>query len=566
MTTRLRRLAALLLALTLTLSATAFAAEDQRTAQRREDLDVLYSTLTEKHPDLFHRTPESAFLQKKAEIEAGLPEMDDLTFAFALQSLVSLAGDSHTTLSLSLSETHLYPVALSQLAEGWVLTALPASEKACIGWTVERVNGMSMTTVEERLADVYSYDNMVRLRRQVQQGFAAAELLRYVGITEDMGPLAIEAAGPGGERRTITLPLLPEEQEQWPEMARLTPQGTPATAFQRRAYFSLDLGDAYYIQYNTCQEDPELPMEQFAAQVERDLGAKRYGKVLIDLRNNGGGSDGVLVPILMLLAPKIRAGETEVWGLVGESTFSSALINAAEIRELGGFLAGTPTGGSVDHFGSVSTFTLPNSGIRGQYSNKYLELGGLLESAAGIGVAPLQPDLYLPETTADRLAGRDTVVEAVLAQKVPYIPEIEGKRPLSRGRFVGMLREALGAGAESWDSGFEDLFPLSWFVPDVAWAEENGVVSGTGAGCFAPLRTITCQEAAVLVERALAAAGRTLPAVQEGPAPEGATAYAAEAVAAAFRQGLLPEGVSPQAELCRADGEAILARLSDALK
>lgn len=566
MTTRLRRLAALLLALTLTLSATAFAAEDQRTAQRREDLDVLYSTLTEKHPDLFHRTPESAFLQKKAEIEAGLPEMDDLTFAFALQSLVSLAGDSHTTLSLSLSETHLYPVALSQLAEGWVLTALPASEKACIGWTVERVNGMSMTTVEERLADVYSYDNMVRLRRQVQQGFAAAELLRYVGITEDMGPLAIEAAGPGGERRTITLPLLPEEQEQWPEMARLTPQGTPATAFQRRAYFSLDLGDAYYIQYNTCQEDPELPMEQFAAQVERDLGAKRYGKVLIDLRNNGGGSDGVLVPILMLLAPKIRAGETEVWGLVGESTFSSALINAAEIRELGGFLAGTPTGGSVDHFGSVSTFTLPNSGIRGQYSNKYLELGGLLESAAGIGVAPLQPDLYLPETTADRLAGRDTVVEAVLAQKVPYIPEIEGKRPLSRGRFVGMLREALGAGAESWDSGFEDLFPLSWFVPDVVWAEENGVVSGTGAGGFAPLRTITCQEAAVLVERALAAAGRTLPAVQEGPAPEGATAYAAEAVAAAFRQGLLPEGVSPQAELCRADGEAILARLSDALK
>ncbi len=566
MTTRLRRLAALLLALTLTLSATAFAAEDQRTAQRREDLDVLYSTLTEKHPDLFHRTPESAFLQKKAEIEAGLPEMDDLTFAFALQSLVSLAGDSHTTLSLSLSETHLYPVALSQLAEGWVLTALPASEKACIGWTVERVNGMSMTTVEERLADVYSYDNMVRLRRQVQQGFAAAELLRYVGITEDMGPLAIEAAGPGGERRTITLPLLPEEQEQWPEMARLTPQGTPATAFQRRAYFSLDLGDAYYIQYNTCQEDPELPMEQFAAQVERDLGAKRYGKVLIDLRNNGGGSDGVLVPILMLLAPKIRAGETEVWGLVGESTFSSALINAAEIRELGGFLAGTPTGGSVDHFGSVSTFTLPNSGIRGQYSNKYLELGGLLESAAGIGVAPLQPDLYLPETTADRLAGRDTVVEAVLAQKVPYIPEIEGKRPLSRGRFVGMLREALGAGAESWDSGFEDLFPLSWFVPDVVWAEENGVVSGTGAGCFAPLRTITCQEAAVLVERALAAAGRTLPAVQEGPAPEGATAYAAEAVAAAFRQGLLLEGVSPQAELCRADGEAILARLSDALK
>lgn len=561
MTTTLRRMGCLLLSLALLLSLTAYAAEEDAAAQRQEDLDVLYSTLTEHHPDLFHRTPESEFLQKKAEIEADLAQMDDLTFAFALQSLVSLAGDSHTTLSLKLSDAHLYPVALEYLAEGWVLTTLPSAERDCLGWTVERVNGLSMTTVEERLAGIYSCDNPVRLRRQVQQGFAAAELLSYVGITEDMGPLTIQAAGPKGEQKTLTLPVLPADREEWPELASLTPRETPATAFQRRAYFSLDLGDAYYIQYNTCREDPELPMAQFAAQVERDLDTGRYSKVLLDLRYNGGGSDGVLVPILMLLAPRIRSGHLEVWGLIGESTFSSALINAAEIREMGGLLSGTPTGGSVDHFGSVSTFTLPHSGLSGQYSNKYLELGGLLESAAGLGVVPLQPDWNLPETTEDRLAGRDTVVEALLSRRSPFSPTAEGERPLSRGRFVGLLRQAAGVQAEGWETSFADLFPLSWFVPDIAWAEESGLISGTAAGTFAPLRTITWQEAAVLAERYLTRTGRTLPGLRTTPAPAGAAPWAAEALETAWRQGLLPEDALPAGTLRRADGERLAALL-----
>lgn len=35
----------------------------------------------------------------------------------------------------------------------------------------------------------------------------------------------------------------------------------------------------------------------------------------------------------------VRSGAVEVWGLVGEATFSSAAINAMEIREMGGYLA-----------------------------------------------------------------------------------------------------------------------------------------------------------------------------------------------------------------------------------
>lgn len=42
--------------------------------------------------------------------------------------------------------------------------------------------------------------------------------------------------------------------------------------------------------------------------MEAELEAGDYRQVLLDLRNNGGGSDGVLVPILMLVPGLVEEG------------------------------------------------------------------------------------------------------------------------------------------------------------------------------------------------------------------------------------------------------------------
>lgn len=86
-------------------------------------------------------------------------------------------------------------------------------------------------------------------------------------------------------------------------------------------------------------EDPKQPMDGFAAQVEAELEAGDYRQVLLDLRNNGGGSDGVLVPIILLVPGLVEEG-VKVYGLVGEATYSSAIINAVELVDAGGVLAG----------------------------------------------------------------------------------------------------------------------------------------------------------------------------------------------------------------------------------
>ena len=107
----------------------------------------------------------------------------------------------------------------------------------------------------------------------------------------------------------------------------------------------------------------------------------------------------------------------------------------------------------MDHFGSVSGFSLPNSGIQIDVSSKYIDLGTLLDADAGRGVESLEPDIAVPQTMADTLAGRDTAVEWLLAHPETLEQREYPDAPLTRGRFVGLLYAAAGSPAAAAEAG-----------------------------------------------------------------------------------------------------------------
>ena len=388
-----------LVALSLAVPACAAPVDGETAAARKEDLEFLYQTLERAHPDLFANTPEERFLERKAAIETGLEEADDFTFALELQSLTALAGDSHTTLALggSMSQTvHYYPMSLLHRDGRWYLSAAPTERRALLGREVTAVNGRSMEETVEAFGAVLSADNGVKLRRQYRQVCNVADYYAYLGLAKAGEPLALTLAD-GKTVSIAPMPYLSLGEAEIVQLGAEVPQ--PATARQKCNYCALPLsGQVYYIQYNVCQEDPALPMEDFAAQVQADLEAGGYSRVLVDLRNNGGGSDGVIWPLLRVLRQAMDRGME--------------------------------------------------------------------------GVEPLEPDVTVPQTMADTLAGRDTAVE--------------------------------------------------WFLPALRWARESGAASGTGEavqwacaaglmeidqGHFRPEEGLTRQEGEAAVERLAALAG-----------------------------------------------------------
>lgn len=540
------RLCALCLAFSL-LSLPALAA--QEVSPRQEDLDFLCAALQEIHPGFESLTEGYAFSLRKAEIEAHLSTVSQEEFALDLQSLIALLGDSHTTSNLSsvLNFSPLYPFVLDRYEGTWILQAAPAQYSSLLGQAVTAVNESSMEEIVERLAALVSADNPIKLCRQVRQILMSQAVLTYAGLAEANTPLVLTLAN--GEKLTLNALSSEEYAALKPgDMAQLEFPASPTSCRRKTAYFSQPLSEtAYYIQYNTCQEDPEYPMDRFAVQAKTDWEAGGYDILLIDLRYNGGGSDGVLYPILEWAGTLVSQGKT-VYCLIGETTFSSAIINAVELKELGAVLAGAPTSGSVDHYGSTRSFSLPNSGIRVSCSAKFIDLETLFETAVGLGIESLAPDLRMEQSLTDALTGRDTLVETILALEEPYEVPANPAAPLTRGGFARLLWQAVGA-PEAGECPFHDVFPLSPSLPAIAWCAEAGIAQGDGAEAFFPTRPITLQEAAVMLHR--------LSNAPNSGKADGAAPWAAQAMGWLIERGLVPQGLEPDSPLTYAQGEAL---------
>lgn len=561
------RLGAAGLAAALLLPTGALAAGPDQTQARQEDLDTLYAALQEHHPDLYANTPQEAFEAKKAEIEGRLAEESDVDFALDLQSLVALIGDSHTTTNIGsvLNSTGLYPFGAEWYDGSWVLTGAEEEDAALLGQTVTALNGVPMDEICTRFGTLVSADNPVKLRRQTEQLLYSEACLDYLGIAESGEPLEVTTSG-----GSFTVEALPMEDFGDAALSSLSQQreSTPATAYRKGTYyFAQSLDDTtYYIQFNQCMEDPKQPMDGFAAQVEAELEAGDYRQVLLDLRNNGGGSDGVLVPILMLVPGLVEEG-VKVYGLVGEATYSSAIINAVELVDAGGVLAGSPTSGSVNHFGSTGSFTLPNTGVRVSMSTKFIDTGTLLECAAGLGVEPIQPDVIVYQTLEDYLAGQDTLVDALCARTEPFQPQERPDAPLSRGRLTELLRQAAeqaGLDTQAPMQSLSDLLPCAWYAPGVCWALSSGVASGTGEAMFQASRPVTRQEGAAMVWQTARLLGMAPSGTAELTDAGSIASWALDAAQWAVSAGGLDTqngAFHPQDTLTRAEGEALLSLL-----
>ena len=142
-------------------------------AQQQQDLDYLMETLEASHPDLYAHTEKAVFTRKADSIRQNLANMTDFDFAIELQSLVALAGDSHTMLSVGglADQATFLPLSIQWMEGKWLLSVLPEGMEDRLGQQLVSVNGRSVEEIYEAVRPFYSYDNEIKLRRQFRQNF-----------------------------------------------------------------------------------------------------------------------------------------------------------------------------------------------------------------------------------------------------------------------------------------------------------------------------------------------------------------------------------------------------------
>ena len=182
----------------------------------------------------------------------------------------------------------------------------------------------------------------------------------------------------------------------------------PVTAEQDAIYWSTALDEnTYFIQYNSCKEDPDLPMVQFVQQVEADLESGGYQNIIIDLRyNSGGNSEVIRLLEKALFFHSFNVDNVQFYILIGGRTFSSATIAATDFKNtptVNSIFVGQPTGGVLICPGNINTIRIENPPFGVQYSTKFFDLLGGQEG-------PLMPDYTVPQPFAQYAKGEDAEI------------------------------------------------------------------------------------------------------------------------------------------------------------
>ncbi len=137
--------------------------------------------------------------------------------------------------------------------------------------------------------------------------------------------------------------------------------------------------------------------------------------------------------------------------------------------------------------------------------------------------------------------------------------------PMTRGMFLTVLARLDGADLSGYNmSPFDDVEITEYYGRPIAWATDKGIVTGVGNGKFAPDKSITREEMAVMMYNYIQKTGKNLPATLNLPIPFADEAdispWAKEAVSVMQAYGLInggggnrynPQGTATRAEVAQ---------------
>ncbi|MBI5086007.1 MAG: hypothetical protein HZB13_15590 [Acidobacteria bacterium] len=391
------------------------AQEDVRARRWREDLQFLVAELLRLHPDPFFRSSREDFERAVADLNDRIPELTDSEVVVAFSRLLAMLRDGHTNVIKFplVSGLRQYPLQLKWFPEGLCAVRAPATALDALGLRLRAVAGISVDEVWDRARAVVSADNEWTFRDRLPAVLTSPEALYALRIIPQVGSAQYSFEGPNGQGVDVTIPISTNIVCDWPRFARpvrMLFEQNPALNFW---FDYLESKRALYIKYNACVDDPLLPMSEFARQIGAFVRQQRVERIIVDVRNNGGGNNALIQPILFEIGSAINNGfiPSTVAGfcIIGRQTFSSGMWNAIDLKQMGVTLLGEPTGGKPNAPGNVTNVQLPNSRISVNVStrmwSRFPEVGD---------AESLMPDIAVDFSLEDYARQRDPFLEKAL--------------------------------------------------------------------------------------------------------------------------------------------------------
>lgn len=376
--------------------------------QIEEDFKYLKEQLVEIHPNPFLFISEKDFEKELKGLALRSQSADELTFFFELMKIFSKMKDSHTRvkgIGRILSEKK-YPLRLKFLNDKYYISAIDPEKKKYIGSQILSLNNYPSDNIISKISEVITHENEVVLQNAIEQWIYEPDFLKYLGVVDDTLSLEIQTAG---EVFILEPSEIPEEKFYNPREENIK---NSETLNPKGLYWTKYFGNlkTYYFQYNECEDITEEEIREIIDEIKNN----EVKFVVVDLRNNAGGSSLILDPLTKFLFENQDKYTPVVF--LSNVTYSAAIINALNILDCKNSISiGTKTSGSPTKFGETTTITLPNTHIDIVISTKYFEEKGYTYGQ------PLIPKIQTKQTIEQYLDAVDVDWKEFLKQRLSSI-------------------------------------------------------------------------------------------------------------------------------------------------
>ncbi|HEX2754072.1 MAG TPA: hypothetical protein VHM48_01340 [Candidatus Limnocylindrales bacterium] len=388
-----------------------------RAAGWRADIDALLDTRDRVHPDGWHGMKRTDRVAAADAVKARIPRLTDdqtLVELVRLAAMPSWNGrDGHSGIFPFIpgSGTHEYPVRWWRFSDGLVITAARAPYEDLVGSRVEAVNGRPIADVLALVEPLAPRDNPSNLLAYGPIYLRCSELLAGLGVIDAAGPTSFALVGRDGGQHDVTIEPIPAEDDvAWNsgQPHDLPPTDALWLKDQGKTLWWTYLEDSrtLFVQFNTVERGTSRLTEGILARAKQT----DVARVVVDLRHNGGGDNTTLGPLDFALRDPAIDRPGRLFVIIGRITFSAAANFATDLeQETGAIFAGEDMGGSPNMYGDAHRIGLPYGGQAVYMATRYWE-----RSTPDDRRITIEPEIHADLSSADYIAGRDPVLQAIL--------------------------------------------------------------------------------------------------------------------------------------------------------
>ncbi|MBN1064723.1 S41 family peptidase [Clostridium botulinum] len=340
------------------------------------DIEFLKKELPKKHKNLFFSKSKEEFNDEIDSLINNVSRYSDEEINGELAKIIVSINDSHTNVDIMGSLA--YPLSFFQFGDDIYLVDGDSEYKEYWGKKLVSINGYSINELKEKLEPFISKDNEAISKNQFSVLLKCVEVLKLSGIVkEDNATFTFEGSS------NADVMIKPVTMEEYMNITTLSSDEEFKNRFPISKQNSndnywfkyIEEENTMYVKYNSCMEMKEYSFSNFTKDVFNVIDTKNATKLVVDLRDNGGGNSRVFETFLDEIKKRENINkEGNLYAIIGRRTFSSAVLNAMSLRnETNATLIGEPTGGKPNHFGEVKTIHLSNVNIDVNYSSNYFK-------------------------------------------------------------------------------------------------------------------------------------------------------------------------------------------------